>query len=194
MNINEYKIINGIKYLVSHTKNVGRTKLFKLLYFWDFGHFKKFGMSVTCYEYYTYPFGPVPKILYDQILNEDLPPLFKNEIAIIKVDNDEDYDDTYTKFKVCVKPKRQKIDTSFLTPNELNILENVAFTFRDATARQMTELTHLHNSPFDQTVKKNGMYQPIDYFLAMDDESTLDLEQAKEYFTLQKLLCLNGRL
>ena len=194
MNINEHKIVNGIKYFVKHTHNVGRTKLFKLLYFWDFGHFKKYGMSITCYEYYTYPFGPVPETLYNQILNDTLPLLFKNEITIIDVDIDDDYDDNYKKFKVCIKPKRKKIDTSWFTPNEFNILKEVADIFRDATARQMIEITHLHNSPFDQTLKKKGLHQPIDYFIALDDETTLDLEQAKEYFTLQKELCLNGRL
>ena len=194
MNINEQKIVNGIKYFVKHTHNVGRTKLFKLLYFWDFRYFKKFGMSVTCYDYYTYPFGPVPKMLYGQILNDKLPPILHNEISIIQVENDEDYEDTYTKFKVCIKPRRNKIDTSWFAPHEFDMLVEVAEIFKNATARKMTELTHLHNTPWDKTVKEFGYDHLIEYFLAVDDETTLDLDQIKEYHTLQKELCLNGRL
>ncbi len=65
--ITTYKTLVGIKYFVEKTQHVGRTKLFKLLYFWDFIHFKKYGFSVTGFTYYTFPFGPVPKKLYDQI-------------------------------------------------------------------------------------------------------------------------------
>jgi uncharacterized phage-associated protein len=194
MNINEHKIINGIKYFIKHTNNVGRTKLFKLLYFWDFRFFKKYGMSVTCYDYYTYPFGPVPKDLYEQIINDDLPDFIKNEISIIRVDTDEDYNDEYKKFKVCINPGKQKIDTSWFAPIELKMLKEVAEIFKYATAKQMTEITHLHNTPWNKTLKEYGYNHQIDYHLAIDDETTLDLDEIEEYHRLQKEMCLNGRL
>ena len=192
MNINEKKTINGIKYFVKNTRNVGRTKLFKLLYFWDFRFFKKYGMSVTCYEYYTFPFGPVPLKLYDQIINDQLPESFMKEIAIDQIEYDEDYDDSYKKF--LVNNRNNKIDISWFSPNEYSELKEVAEIFKYATAKEMTEISHLHNSPWDKTIQEHGYNYPIDYFLAIDDESTLSNKEIEEYYTLQKEMCINGRL
>jgi uncharacterized phage-associated protein len=193
MNINEYKRLTGIKYFLKNTSNVGITKLFKLLYFWDFIHFKKFGMSVTCYEYYTYTFGPVPEKLYTEIINDKIPKSYRNEFTFIKIDKDDDeFDDKSPRYRFLLK--NNTINYEWLSPNEKNILEMVAFEFKNATANQMTEITHLKNSPWDKTKEKYGLGHPIDYFLAIDDETTLDIDQIKEYFTLQKELCQNARL
>jgi uncharacterized phage-associated protein len=68
------KLINSIIYFLKNTKNCGKTKLFKLLYYLDFMHFRETGRSVTGLDYYAWDFGPVPKKLYDEINN---PPLKK---------------------------------------------------------------------------------------------------------------------
>jgi len=190
MTLTEEKILQGIKYFVIHTNNVGRTKLFKLLFFWDFIHFKKYGMNITGYNYYTYPFGPVPKDLYDDIINDNLPVFLRGNIAIIE-DNEEDENEEFKRFKVVLKNK--KIDYDCFSPNELSILEEVACTYKEATAREMTEITHLHNTPWQQTVQHNGMYVPIDYLLAIDEETELDREEIEERFILQKELFADGR-
>lgn len=107
MTLTEQKIINGIKYFVSNTKNIGRTKLFKLLYFWDFIHFKKYGLTVTGYDYYTFPFGPVPKDLYDKIINNTLTPSFKNELEFDLIEDDNEIESNrYKCFKVLLKNKK----------------------------------------------------------------------------------------
>ena len=93
------KILSGIKYFVKNTQHVGRTKLFKLLYFWDFLYFKKYGLSVTGYQYYTFPFGPVPLELYNQIIEDKLPDELKKELVIIDDDSSEDEFGNYKKFK-----------------------------------------------------------------------------------------------
>ena len=90
MNITDIKLINGIKYFIKNTKNIGRTKLFKLLYFWDFIHFKRYGTSVTGLNYFAYPFGPVPKKLYDEISSDELPEIFNEHFRIIEVKEEDD--------------------------------------------------------------------------------------------------------
>ncbi len=189
MTLTEEKILNGIKYFVIKTHNVGRTKLFKLLYFWDFMHFKKYGMNATGYEYYKYPFGPVTKQLYIYIINEKLPEFLHGKIAIIE-DDLFDEDDGYKKFKVVLE--RRSIDYSCFSPNELSVLQDVACIFKEATAKEMTEITHLPNSPWYKTVKE-GMDIPINYFLALDDETTLDRDEVEELFILQKEMLADGR-
>ena len=189
MTLTEEKILNGIKYFVKNTNNVGRTKLFKLLYFWDFIHFKRYGLSVTGYDYYTYPFGPVPKELYDDIIENRLPDFLHGSLSIIE-DDQEDEDKDFKKFKVILQNK--KIDRDCFSPHEFHVLEEVACIYKEATAREMTEITHLHNTPWHHTVK-HGMFIPIDYFLAIDEETELDEEEIKERFTLQKEFLADGR-
>lgn len=193
MKLTEEKILNGIKYFVANTKNVGRTKLFKLLYFWDFIHFKRYGLSVTGYDYYTLPFGPVPRELYDKISRNDFPQDFKKEIEFNPVtDNEEEDTDTYKTFSVLLK--NRKIDLDVFSPNELSVLKEVAEIYKNATAKQMTEVAHLPNTPWAVTMSRKGLNQPIDYFLSLDNETPFDRETIEERFKLQQDLLSDGRI
>jgi len=193
MNISELKLINGIKYFITHTKNVGRTKLFKLLYFWDFVHFKRFGKSVTGLDYFTYPFGPVPEKLYEEMSSNKLSQLFQKHLRVVEIKDDEDEENgKYKQFTFLLKDKN--IDLEWLSPNEKNVLEEISFIFKNSTAKEMTEITHLKNTPWDKTKTQNGMFREIDYFLALDEDTTLDRELIKERFQLQKELLSDGRI
>ena len=189
MNIREQKIINGIKYFVKNTRNVGRTKLFKLLYYWDFIHFSKHAQSVTGYEYYTFPFGPVPKEFYEQIVGDCLPKSFEINFSIIEDDKIDEADE-YKRFRIYLKDN--KIDWDYLTPYEKKSLEEVAFIFKEATASQMTKCTHLDTEPWSKTVKEKGYDKTIDYLLAVNKDTPFDEEEIKERFKLQKEMFHNG--
>lgn len=182
MNITEQKIINAIIYLVNNTKDCKKTKLFKLLYYLDFIHFKRFGLSVTGFDYITMQYGPVPSRLLSYFEKNDFPEEFKRSFSVEKVTDDED---KYS-FKILLKNK--KPDLEWFTPNELSVLEEVVEIFRDAPAKDMVEATHFHNTPWDRTVKTKGMGKNIDYLLAVDEETTLALEEIKERFRIQKEL------
>ena len=184
-NITENKILNAIKFFVKNTNNVGRTKLFKLLYFLDFMFFKEYGLSVTLYDYYTFPFGPVPKQLFDQIANDNLPDFLKNEIFFMEEQNEEN-EDEYKQFKAVLK--NPKIDLSCFAPYEKEMLEKVTEIFKYASAKDITEASHLKNHPWDKTKNSRGMFQKIDYELAIDEDSELDIDDVKEYLELQKEL------
>ena len=191
MDITENKIINGIKYFIKNTKYVGRTKLFKLLYFWDYFHFKKFGTSISGYEYYTYPFGPVPEKLYKQVKDDKLPENFKKHFVIIEDDKDDEPDE-YKMFKFLLKNK--KIDLEWLSPNEIEILKEVAFKFKYLTAKEMTEITHLPNTPWTKTKEAKGMFKPIDYFLVIDKETQFEEDLIRERYNTQQDLLTDGRI
>jgi uncharacterized phage-associated protein len=189
MTYTEEKILNAIKYFVKKTKYVGRTKLFKLLYFWDFYYFEKHGKSITGLTYYAWPFGPVPKSLFEQIENDRLPDYLKSEIAII---DDTDYDsiDGYKRFKIMTK--NDKINLDVFTPYEKQELERVVEIFEDATAQQMTEASHYHNMPWAKTIKEKGEFAEIDYMLGKSKDTPFDEEEIKERMFLQKQLTHNG--
>lgn len=165
---NREKLINAIIYFLGKTKFCGKTKLFKLLYYLDFMHFRETGKSVTGLDYFAWKFGPVPKNLADEFNapGED----FNKSISIQSSNNN----------FVIMRPK-QKFDDTFFTKRELNILENVAFIFREAKAEDMVEASHLPNHPWDKTINLKGEYAQIDYILAIDDtEKSLALDEVKE--------------
>ena len=188
MKTTELKFLNGIKYFIKNTKNVGMTKLFKLLYFWDFLHFKRFGTSVTGQDYYAYPFGPVPKRFYNEISTGDLPKFFSDHIKINEVKEE---DDDYKQFKFLLK--NRSIDLECMSPNEIEVLKEVAFIYKNSPAIEMSEITHLKNTPWDKT-KDKGLFKVIDYFLAIDEDTDLDKDTIRERFQLQKELLADGRI
>lgn len=64
---NREKLINTIIYFANKVDKCGKVKLFKLLYFLDFEHYKLTGRSVTGLDYYAWKMGPVPVALYDEM-------------------------------------------------------------------------------------------------------------------------------
>lgn len=174
---------------MKHTKNCRKTKLGKLLFFLDFTHFKKYGTSVTGYDYIAMPMGPVPIQLYEAITNDTLPDDFRRALSITK---EMDEDGESRGFKIQIKP-RVRIEREWFSPREQAILEEVATIFRDATAKQMIEITHLKNSPWERTLREKGPNAEIDYIMALDDEITLGIEELEERLRIQKELQANGR-
>ncbi len=60
-------------------------------------------------------------------------------------------------------------------------MDDLIFIYKNATPSQMTEITHLKNSPWSKTKKEKGMNSEIDYALSIDDRSFLTEEEAKLY-------------
>src|SRR5215472_1919492 len=60
------KLVNAIIFFVSNTKRCHTLKLFKLLNFLDFEHFRQTGFGVTGLEYKAWPKGPVPSALWHE--------------------------------------------------------------------------------------------------------------------------------
>ena len=76
---------------------------------------------------------------------------------------------------------KKKFEEAYFSINELKLLENLSFIFRDAPADMMIEVTHLKNEPWDRTMKEKGEFKLIDYLLAVDsDVDSLPLEEARE--------------
>ena len=67
------KIDNAIRYFCRHTKHLTETKLYKLLYFLDFLHFKEVGRPVTDLDYFAWDFGPVLAKLFFEIKEKQAP-------------------------------------------------------------------------------------------------------------------------
>ncbi len=67
------------------------------------------------------------------------------------------------------------------TPREQQILEELVYIYKDATASEMSKISHSKEGPWDVTYhSENGRNAIIDYELALDDELEVELEEAKE--------------
>lgn len=165
------KLINLIIYFVTHTKQCGKTKLFKLLYFADFTCFKKTGKSMTEMDYVAWDKGPVPIVLFHEMKQPD--ENFSKTFSFTKID---------TTDRLNIKPKHGvKFDDKHFTKLELQIIEDIAEIYRDALAKDIVEVTHLKNSPWDKTVKGKGKNKRIDYVLAFDnDPDSISPEEYKQ--------------
>lgn len=162
---NREKLLNLITYFVKKTKYCGKTKLFKLLYYADFRHFKETGKSITGLKYFTWQKGPVPKTLFFEMGKPGQD--FSDFFVFTKSEGD----------ALKITPKK-KFDGRHFTKREIRIIDNVAFIFQNAKASEMVKCTHLPNDPWSVTFKNRGENKEIDYTLAFDKSpESLGLEE-----------------
>jgi hypothetical protein len=67
------KLLHAVLYFATKVKNPSKVKIFKLLYFLDFEHYRQTGQSVTNLDYFAYDFGPVPKDFYQEVGDNVVP-------------------------------------------------------------------------------------------------------------------------
>ena len=174
------KLIQAINFFVRNTRKCGKTKLFKLLYFLDFEHFKLTGRSVTGSTYFAWPKGPVPVALYNEL---DAPP---DDLSAAFAFGARDVKNGKM---FAIEPKIDFSDAHF-SKRELGLLRQLANEYKDADAESMVEATHLENLPWAKIYEEQGRKQAeIPYDLAVrPDEREFILEIAAERDELLKRL------
>lgn len=153
------KLINAIIYFAENTKACGKTKLFKLLYFLDFEHFRQTGRSVTGLSYFAWRMGPVPTALFDEI--EVISPDMAEKIAFSSV--------PCRQGEMLKITPLAKFDDSHFSKRELLILKQLSEEFCDTLADDMIEKTHLKSLPWSRVYEKEGRKQeliPYEYALS----------------------------
>lgn len=166
------KLINAIAYFAKNVSDPTQVKIFKLLFFLDFMHFKKTGKPVTGLLYYAWPFGPVPKELWIRIKNNDLPEEIIAAIAFQKEQTEQGFEKTL--FRAKLQP-----NLALFSPIQQKMMQDLVFMYKSIKPFQISEITHLKNSPWDKTRKQKGDNAEIDYLLAVDSDAEIDMEDAK---------------
>ena len=169
------KLINAAVYFADNTENCGIVKLFKLLYFLDFEHYKQIGRSVTGLQYYAWKMGPVPEDLYEELPSPE--PDLAQKIKVQPIQ---------TRFEnplLLVVPKA-KFDPTHFSKRELRLLEQLSSEFYHSTADQMIEATHVPNRPWHRvyvTERKRRAIIPYDYVLPEEEiKARQELEDDEE--------------
>jgi uncharacterized phage-associated protein len=136
------KLLNAIIYFFGATNHCHTLKLFKLLNFADFEHFRQTGRTIFNLDYRALPKGPVPTKLYDEIKrggDEDL----KGAVSLFPVKDEI----TDALLRRDLKA-RAKFDKHYFSKRELKIIELVAEFFRDLKAEDMSEFSHRKGEPW----------------------------------------------
>ena len=124
------KFFEAIKFFCFHER-IFKTKLMKLLFYADFGHFKKYSVSITGTRYARLPYGPVP----DQF-ERWLAALILDENGIQK---EEEWIQDYPGE---VYVGNTSADLSIFSPSELRILAAVKEVFQDFSAKRISDISH----------------------------------------------------
>ena len=171
------KLENLIIYFVQNTEYCNRTKLFKLLFFTDFYHFKATGQSITGLKYKAWGYGPVPSTLWYEIKKN--PEKLKKCILIEENANFKDGEFT---------PLREFNDLLF-TDRELDIMTIVAKIYQDTKGKDMVEETHLPSQPWAKTLDEKGDGETIDYTSVFDGATDeISYEEYRELLKNSKMM------
>lgn len=159
VNHDREKLIEAVKFFSMSTKRLGKTKLFKLLYFLDFTHYRDVGRSVTGLEYFAWPMGPVPVSLFDELGVPASDWEGQCKFLLKK---------TLGGKEMLTVTALRPFDSTHFTKRELRIMAQLAEQFANATADEMIEATHLEHSPWHQIYEIEGKKQhSIPYTLSL---------------------------
>lgn len=169
------KLINAIIFFSEKTSFCGKTKLFKLLYFLDFEHYKETGRSVTGLEYFAWKMGPVPVVLEEEL---GLPePDFTEKIDIESVATQ------HGKPMMVIRAKAP-FDPTHFTKRELRLLNELAVSYDLSRAEEMIEATHVPTLPWHKVFEvEKQPRKRIPYEYALSDgekDSVLSLSAENE--------------
>ena len=126
--------------------NVGRTVIFKLLYFSDFNFFELYENSLTNEVYTKYPRGPVPYHFHEalnELVNEEK--VLEKSVPFLN----------YNKYNYS---SLKKPDISILTDKELEVIDDVIEKLSSMNATQISDYSH-GDMPWKATEDR----EPINY-------------------------------
>ncbi|MCW5875638.1 MAG: SocA family protein [Anaerolineales bacterium] len=179
------KLLNAVLFFAKETKRLNKTKLSKLLYFLDFEHFRQTGYPSIGLKYYAFDYGPLPRNFWAEIHNGELPEDLAEKVnAIQKIEGGRQ------EIEFRPKPKAE-VDFSLFTLREQEILKKFAYIYNDSSGKTMSDISHEYGHPWEVTIQTKGEREEIDYLLAIDENSPIDIEQAREslhdYLEMTKL-------
>lgn len=149
--MNTKKYTNAVLFFSENVPNLGRTKLYKLLYFLDFDHYEKYGESVTGESYQNKELGPVPVHAEEVIKKME----GKGLIEIVR----EPVID-FTRYKCVAKAHH---DPKVFSPTEIEMLCAVAEKWEHHNANEIVSATH-GEAPWIATAREEIIPYPYAYY------------------------------
>jgi len=162
------KLINAIIYFVRETERCHALKLFKLLYFFDFEHFRQTAFSVTGLTYKAWPNGPAPSELWHEMRS----PKRDLSQAVHVYNVKEEFTDK--SLRTVIRPIKL-FDASWFSKREAKIMERLAFYFKETGAEDMRDISHAKNFPWGKVYRDGkGKGEIIPYELALTSRRLIE--------------------
>ena len=159
---NREKLLNAIIYFSKNAGLLNKTKLYKLLYFLDFEHFKETGRSVTGLEFQAWEMGPVPVALEEELENPKDDFIENIEISIRQ--NKKGYNPSTDLIP------RTKFNSKHFTKRELRILKDVVERFALCSTEELISLTHREGQPWHRVWEvENQHFVKIPYEYVLEE-------------------------
>lgn len=148
-NENKFKeVLHYIIYKCGSLNHIGKTVLYKLLYFTDFDYYELFEKYLTGEDYYSLPHGPAPSHFDSTIRTLKA----KGLIREVRIDY---HGHTQNKFKSIIKPKLLS-----LNPDEKAVLDKTIKKLCNMNATQISAYSHM-----DMPWKAAKLHEKLDYEL-----------------------------
>jgi len=162
------KLVEAVVFFAANVRKLGKTKLFKLLYFLDFEHYRDTGRPVTGLEYFAWPMGPVPKVLQNEL--EAPPEDWEGRVSFSKID-------TARGGSMLAVKALGDFDPKHFSKRELKLLRRLADEYKNADADSMVDATHLENLPWHEVYEvRKAKQQLIPYELALRKQDTAEIQ------------------
>lgn len=205
------KLLSAIIYFVRTTKYCHTLKLFKLLNFLDFEHFRQTGRTVTGLRYSAWVMGPVPDDLWNEIvkggdadmraaitiIEDDGQP---SRAALRTIDHGDDWQGEQKQYKKQILKPKRAFDKAIFTKRELMIMDRLTEFFKEFRGVDMSEFSHKARQPWSRVFNGGeGDRNPIPIELSLAAEPimfempTIDEDERRYRETLLSGLYVRAR-
>ena len=157
------KLGNTAVYIASHTKNLSKTKLLKLLYFMEEYSVRRFHTPFLGLPYEVWQAGPVVKDVFID-LSENL------VILDGYVTKDVVGDATY------ILPAKSFSDEEF-SDNDLLVMDEVIRKYGDKTVKELVSITHKKGSLWHKVAERNNLLVPFENKLMNNSDCVIDFAE-----------------
>jgi len=148
-NENKFKeVLHYIIYQCGSLDHIGKTVLYKLLYFTDFDYYELFEKHLTGEDYYSLPHGPAPSHFNSTIRK-------LKEEGLIREVRVNYHGHTQNKFKSIIQPELLS-----LNPDEKTVLDKTIKKLCNMNATQISAYSHM-----DMPWKAAKLHEKLDYEL-----------------------------
>jgi hypothetical protein len=162
------KLINAVLFFSKFTKHCHKLKLFKLLCFLDFEHYRQTGYPSIGLEYQAWPMGPVPADF-----NNELDSPGPDLRAAVRIRPKKDRA-TGKLLRLDLSATRN-FDPRVFSKRELRILRELMHYFGDVQGEDMSEFSHLKGLPWREVYRGGaGNGKRIPYTLALHSQPITD--------------------
>lgn len=157
------KLGNTVVYIASHTKNLSKTKLLKLLYFIEEYSVRRFHTPFLGLPFEVWQAGPVVK---DVFIDLSETPVLLDGYVTKEVVGDATY----------ILPAKSFVDDEF-SDNDLLVMDEVMKKYGDKTAKELVGITHRKGSLWYMVAERNNLLASFENKLMNNSDCVIDFAE-----------------